>query len=266
MIKIDLSGKNILITGGAGDGMGAGLCEAVVEAGGRVIVNDLRPETARHAAAKYKNAISIAADISKVDEVERMFMELSQTCGTVHGLINNAGIGLGINAHEATEEEFDRLYDVDVKGVWSVTKAFVRQLLAKKETGNIVNIASVHAFATMPKMAIYSSAKAAVTGMTRGLAVELGKHNIRCNAIAPGMVYSQQSLVMIAKWAKDPQKWIDDHRDDQQCLNYFVTSKDCGNIAVFLLSELSRTITGQTFYADNGTTSMIYNNHYATGL
>ncbi len=266
MINIDLTGKNILITGGAGDGMGAGLCEAVAEAGGRVIVNDLKQEDAEKAAAKYENAIAIAADISKPEEVESMFKQLAETCGTIHGLINNAGIGLGKYAHEATEEEFDRLYDVDVKGVWSVTRAFVRQLLANKETGHIVNIASVHAFATMPKMAIYSSAKTAVTGMTRGLAVELGKYNIRCNAIAPGMVYSEQSLTLIAKWARDPKRWIDEHRDDQQCLNYFVTSRDCGNIAVFLLSDLSKTITGQTFYADNGTTSMIYNNHYATGL
>jgi len=265
-MKIDLSGKNILITGGAGDGLGTGLCEAVEEAGGRVIINDLNLEEAKQAASKYKNAIAVAADISKIEEVEKMFEELSEKCGVIHGLINNAGVGMGKYAHEANEEEFDRLYDVDVKGVWMVTRSFVRQLLDNKEVGHIVNISSVHAFATMPKMALYSGAKSAVNGLTRGLAVELGKHNIRCNAIAPGLVYSEQSLTIISKWAKDPQRWIDDHKNDQQCLNYFISSKDCGNIAVFLLSELSRTITGQTFYADNGTTSMIYNNHYATEL
>ncbi len=265
MLNIDLSGKRILVTGGAGDGVGAGLCEAVAEAGGKLIINDLDEETARRAAAKYEHAVPVVADVSNVKAVDRMFMEIRQKYGVVHGLINNAGVGLGKYAHEATEEEFDHLYDVDVKGVWAVSRAFVRQLLEHGATGHIVNIASVHAFATMPKMAVYASAKAAVAGMTRGLAVELGQHNIRCNAIAPGMVYSAQSLTMIKKWAKDPQQWIDDHRDDQQSLNSFVTARDCGNIAVFLLSDLSRSITGQTFYADNGTTSMIYNNRYARG-
>jgi NAD(P)-dependent dehydrogenase (short-subunit alcohol dehydrogenase family) len=261
-MQIDLKGKNILVTGGAGDGVGQGICEAVDQAGGRVILNDLTMDVAREAAQKYNNAYAIAGDISKEDEVSRMFDRIIAECGTIHGVVNSAGIGLGKNAIDATESEVDRLYEVDVKGIWMVCRAFVKQLLAAGEVGNIVNISSVQAFATMHRMAIYAGLKSAVNGMTRGLAVELGQYNIRCNAIAPGLVYSEQSLTMIGKWTPDPVKWMEDHKTDQQCLNFFTTPRDCGNVAVFLLSDLSRSITGQTICVDNGTTTMLYNNEY----
>ena len=264
-MQIDLRNKNILVTGGAGDGLEKGICESVEEAGGRVIVNDLDPEVAREAAKKYRQGIAVGGDISVEGEVERIFREIEAQCGVVHGLVNNAGIGMAKYAHEVEVAEMSRLYDVDVKGLWMVSKAFVKQLLKTKTVGHIVNVASVHAMATMPKMALYAGAKSAVTGLTRGLAVELGKHNIRCNAVAPGLIYSEQSLSIIGKWTKDPVKWMDDHKNDHQVLNYFTTARDCGNVIVFLLSDLSRSITGQTIVVDNGTTNLIYNLSYISG-
>ena len=94
-MKIDLTGKNILVTGGAGDGLGQGICEAVDQSGGRVIVNDLNLAIAQKAALKYKNAFAVAGDISNADDVTRMFDEIKEELGIVHGIVNNAGIGLG---------------------------------------------------------------------------------------------------------------------------------------------------------------------------
>lgn len=261
-MQIDLTGKNILVTGGAGDGLGQGICEAVDLAGGRVIVNDLSLKVAQKAALKYKNAFAVEADISDEDDVKKMFSAINKEIGIVHCIVNNAGIGLGKNAQDTTEEEFDRLYDVDVKGIWMVSRAFVSQLLDAKEVGNIVNISSVQSLATMHRMALYSGAKSAVNGLTRGLAVELGQHNIRCNAIAPGMVLSEQTHYLLGKMVKDPAKWIEVHKSDHQCLDFFTTARDCGNVVVFLLSDLSRSITGQTITVDNGTTNLLYNNEY----
>jgi NAD(P)-dependent dehydrogenase (short-subunit alcohol dehydrogenase family) len=263
-MQIDLKGKNILVTGGAGDGLGQGICEAVDAAGGRVIVNDLSREMAQEVASGHKEALAVEGDISKAGDVNRMFEEIKAGCGTVHGVINNAGIGLGKDAIDASESDIDRLYEVDVKGIWMVCRAFVKQLLAAGEVGNIVNISSIQSIATMHRMAIYAGFKSAVNGMTMGLAVELGKHNIRCNAIAPGLVYSEQTVTMIGKWSPDPQKWIDDHKTDHQCLDFFTTARDCGNVAVFLLSDLSRSITGQTICVDNGSTNLLYNNRYTS--
>lgn len=261
-MQIDLKGKNILVTGGAGDGLGQGICEAIDQSGGRVIVNDLKLEIAQKAALKYKNAFAVEGDISKVDDVNLMFDKIKDELGIVHGIVNNAGIGLGKNAQDASEEEFNRLYDVDVKGIWIVSRAFVKQLLESKEVGNIVNISSVQAFATMHRMALYAGAKSAVNGLTRGLAVELGQHNIRCNAVAPGLVISEQTHNIVGRMVKDPAKWIEDHKSDHQCLNFFSSARDCGNVVAFLLSELSRSITGQTIQVDNGTTNLLYNNEY----
>jgi NAD(P)-dependent dehydrogenase (short-subunit alcohol dehydrogenase family) len=263
-MQIDLRGKNILVTGGAGDGLGQGICEAVDQAGGRIIINDLDLQMAREEVGKYKNALAVQGDISNSDQVSRMFDEIKSACGVIHGVVNNAGIGLGKNAIDAEENEVDRLYEVDVKGIWMVCRAFVKQLLSACEMGNIVNISSIQSFATMHRMAIYAGFKSAVNGMTKGLAVELGQHNIRVNAVAPGLVYSEQTLDMIGKWTPDPQKWIDDHKTDHQCLDFFTSARDCGNVVVFLLSDLSRSITGQTIIVDNGSTSLLYNNEYTS--
>jgi len=261
-MKINLTGKNILVTGGAGDGLGGGICEAIAEAGGRVIVNDLQIEVAQEAADKYQNGLAVAGDVSKAADIDRMFDEIRDLCGIIHGVVNNAGIGLGKYAIEAEESEVNRLYNVDVKGIWLVCRAFVKQLLASHEIGHIVNISSVQAFNTMHRMALYAGAKSAVNGLTRGLAVELGQYNIRCNAVAPGYIYSKQSLSIIGKWTSDPAKWIEDHKTDHQCLDFFTSARDCGNVVAFLLSDLSKSITGQTIYVDNGTTNLLYNNKY----
>ena len=262
MMLINLKNKNILVTGGAGDGLGQGICEAVNDAGGRVIVNDLNLETALEAAGNYEDGVAVAGDVSKAEDVARMFEEIKDRCGIIHGVVNNAGIGLGKYAIEADEKEVSHLYDVDVKGIWLVIRSFTKQLLEAEKTGDIVNISSVQSFNTMHRMAIYASAKSAVNGLTRGLAVELGQYNIRCNAVAPGYIYSKQSLSIIGKWTSDPAKWIEDHKTDHQCLDFFTSARDCGNVVAFLLSDLSRSITGQTIYVDNGTTNLLYNNRY----
>jgi len=263
-MQIDLKGKNILVTGGAGDGLGQGICEAINDSGGKVIVNDLNLKKAREAADKYNDAFAVEGDISNADDISQLFKTIKEECGTIHGVVNNAGIGLGKYALEANEDEVDRLYDVDVKGIWMVSMSFVKQLLTAKEVGHIVNISSVQAFTTMHRMALYAGAKSAVNGLTRGLAVELGQYNIRCNAVAPGYIYSEQSMHIIGKWAPDPAKWIEEHKSDHQCLNFFSSARDCGNVVVFLLSDLSRSITGQTIYVDNGTTNLLYNNEYTS--
>ena len=263
-MQIDLKGKNILVTGGAGNGLGQGICEAVEASGGRVIVNDLTRDKAMGAAEKYRDALAIEGDISKAEDVNRMFERIREECGTFHGVVNNAGIGLGKNAIEASESEVDRMFEVDVKGIWMICRAFVKQLLASGEVGHIVNISSIQSFATMHRMAIYAGLKSAVNGLTKGLAVELGQYHIRCNAVAPGLVYSEQSLEMIGKWTPDPQKWIDDHKTDHQCLDFFTSARDCGNVVVFLLSDLSRSITGQTICVDNGTVNLLYNHAYTS--
>jgi len=251
---MELKGKNILVTGGGGFGVGAGICNVLAAYGARLVINEQDQGKANAIAKKYVDALPVAADISKALEVEAMFSYIEKECGVLHGLVNNAGIGLSRLAHEASEKEFDRLYGIDVRGVWVVSKLFVNQLLKNRLTGNIVNVSSVHAHSTIPGYAIYASAKSAVEGLTRGMAMELGKLGIRVNAIAPGYVHAEQNYELIRSWTDDPEKWVEEYIFKEQAINRKIQPEDCGYSAAFLLSDLSQCITGQTVYIDCGTT------------
>lgn len=261
-LNMNLSNKNILVTGAGGFGVGFGVATALSKLGARVIVNAITHKEAKEAANKLPNAIPIAADITNTEEVELMFKTLAEKVGIIHGLVNNAGIGLSKEAHKASDEEFDALYNLDVKAVWRLSKLFSNQLIKNNSVGNIVNISSVHTHATISKYAIYASAKSAVEGLTKGMSIELGKHKIRVNAVAPGYVHAEQNVELIKSFAEDPELWIDTHTNDYQSLPFQINAEDCGNVVAFLLSEYSRVITGQIIYADNGTSSMLYSNSF----
>lgn len=254
-----LSGQTVLVTGATGVGVGAGVCEAVLEAGGTLVVNGRKPEALAEALARYPGSHGVLGDISSEADVASMLNEAEMKSGsTVTGLVNNAGVGLSELFHQATPEQFDRLYDVDVRGLWLMSRAFTRRLLETKTEGAIVNISSVHSHSTMSRYGLYAGAKAAVDGLTRGMAVELGSHFIRCNSLAPGYVHAEQNVELIRSWTDDPEGWIDGHTKNQQATPRLIQAIDCGRAAVFLLSDASRMITGQTIYLDGGMTSMIY--------
>lgn len=251
---MDLKGKNILVTGGAGYGVGSGIAKTLSECGASLIINEKNKEKIDEALKAYPNAVPAVADVSQLSDIEVMFEHLEKEVGVIHGLVNNAGVGLSKSSHEASEQEFDNLYGIDVKGVWMVSKFFVKQLLKNHSTGNIVNVSSVHAHSTIPRYAIYASAKSAVEGLTRGMAVELGKHEIRVNAIAPGYVHAEQNYDLLRTWTDDPEKWVSDYIENEQVIHRAIQPEDCGYTVAFLLSDWSKSITGQTIYIDNGDT------------
>ena len=251
---MNLKSKNILVTGGAGFGVASGICKVLYECGARLIINEKDEGKMEAVLKKYPGSVPAIADVSDHEEVEKLFNDLEKKVGLIHGLVNNAGVGLSKPAHEATEQEFNTLYNTDVKGVWIMSKLFVRQLLKNEATGNIVNVSSVHAHSTILRYAIYASAKSAVEGLTRGMAVELGKHNIRVNAIAPGYVHAEQNYELLKTLTDDPKQWVRDYIEHEQVIHNEIHPEDCGHTVAFLLSDLSSSITGQTIYVDKGNT------------
>ncbi|MBM1105056.1 SDR family oxidoreductase [Aurantibacter crassamenti] len=262
MLKIDLSNKKFLISGGAGTGVGSGICQAIAACGGQILLNDINFEKAKEAAKEYPNAFPVPGDISNQKEVEQIFKSIKSEHGVIHGLVNNAGVGLRKEAHLAEESDFDKLYNIDVKGVWMMAKAFVNQLIFNNIKGHIVNVSSVHAHETLSKYAIYASAKSAVEGLTRGMSIELGELGIRCNAIAPGYVDSIQNYEAAVSWTDNPESFFEDQRNEYQSLRHAINARDCGNITVFLLSDLARSITGQTIIVDAGLTNLLHANSF----
>lgn len=258
----ELEGKTVLVTGAAGPGIGKGICEAIAAAGGRLVMNDIDESRLQEAVKSYPAAVAAAGDLRDASAVAHVFQTAAQEYGVIDGLVNNAGIGLGTVAHEVEQPDYDRFYELDVQAVWQTTKLFIGQLLEAQRPGNIVNISSVHAHATMKRYSLYAGAKSYVEGFTRGIAMEYGERFIRCNAIAPGFVPSEQNIPLMRTWTDDPEGWIREHTVDQQALPYLIEPRDCGELAVFLLSDRSRCITGQSILLDAGTTSMLYNRSF----
>ena len=192
-MTIDLSEQTVLVTGGAGKGVGGGVCEAIAASGARLLINDVRADEAEVAAQSYPNAFAVPGDISDPDEVKRLFTTIKKEYGLVQGLVNNAGVGLTKPFREATVPEFERIYGINVQGLWMMSRAFVEQLVAARAFGCIVNVSSIHAKSTADHYALYASTKAAIEGLTRGMAVELGQVGVRCNAIGPGYVHAEQN-------------------------------------------------------------------------
>jgi NAD(P)-dependent dehydrogenase (short-subunit alcohol dehydrogenase family) len=255
---MNFEGKNIIVTGGAGIGVGGGVCQAIDKFGGRIIMVDIESDKIEKALKRYQRAKGYAADISKQKDVDHLFEQIRNDYDAVHGLVNNAGVGLSKEAHEASENEFDHLMAINFKAMWMCSKQFVRMLLERNQTGNIVNISSVHAYATTCRYALYCSSKNAIEGLTKGTAVEWGRHGIRVNAIGPGYVHAEQNYDLMRTWTDDPEGWVESFRLNHQVNEKSIDPIEVGYAAAFLLSDYASTITGQTIYTDRGTTRLLF--------
>ena len=165
-------------------------------------------------------------------------------------------------AAEATAEQFDRVFGIDVRGLWLVCRSFVNQCRENKTPGSVVNISSVHTKASIANYSIYAAAKGAVEAYTRTSALEFAAFGIRVNAVSPGYVHSAQNLDLIDNWALDAQQWVDAHSERYQALPGVVGAVECGRAAVFFLSDLASAITGQNLYVDKGTSGLLYDSHF----
>ena len=254
---------NVLITGAAGSsGVGIGVVQAVIEAGGRPLINGRNQQRLAEAKERFPSAEVISGDIAVAADTKRMVAELAERVGRIHFLVNNAGIGLHKAPHLAEEADFDKLIGVDFRGTWLMTKAWLTHVLAEEGKANpaaaAVNISSVHAEKAMPGYGIYAGAKGAVESFTRGLAVHYGRLGVRFNCVAPGYVHSDQNLDLIRNWTDDPAGWVEDLIQNHQATPQLIEPIDVGRTVVFLLSEAAKAVTGQTLTVDAGSTSLLY--------
>jgi NAD(P)-dependent dehydrogenase (short-subunit alcohol dehydrogenase family) len=258
-----LRGRTILITGATGtSGVGVGVVEAVIEAGGRPIINGRDREKLAEAQDRFPSAVVVQGDISVASDVERMLNEAVAKAGRIDGLVNNAGIGLHKAPHLCEESDFDRLIGVDFRGTWLVSRAWLRHVLGTEQkspvSASAVNVSSIHAQQTMPGYGLYAGAKGAVDSLTKGLAVHYGRQGIRFNGVAPGYVHSDQNMDLLRNWTDDPARWVDDLIQNHQATPQAIEPIDVGRVVVFLLSDASRAMTGQTLTVDGGSTSLLY--------
>ncbi len=247
-----LSGRTALVTGAA-RGLGRAYAEALAAAGAAVGVADVRDcaETAKAIAAAGGKGVALQLDVSDAGNCEAVAQELAGTCGSLDILVNNAALYGGLKGgkfDQIDEGQWDRVMQVNVKGVWNCCKAVVPHL-RKAGGGSIVNIASLAPVYGLPFALDYSASKGAVIAMTRSLARELGRDWIRVNAIAPSAVMTEGSREFFGASLEKAAQAI----ASNQTLKRSLAPEDLVGTVLYLASDASRFVTGQTVMVDGGT-------------
>ncbi|MGE4346328.1 MAG: 3-oxoacyl-[acyl-carrier-protein] reductase [Flavobacteriaceae bacterium] len=242
-----LQGKTAIITG-ASRGIGRGIAKVFAQQGANVAftysssiqaAQELENELATYG-IKVKGYRSDAADFNQaqtlVDEVVKEF-------GTVDILINNAGITKDNLLMRISEEDFDKVIEVNLKSVFNMTKA-VQRIMLKNKSGSIINMSSVVGVKGNAGQTNYAASKAGVIGFSKSVALELGSRNIRCNVIAPGFIETEMTDKLSSEIVEGWRNSIPLKRGG--------TPEDVANVCVFLASDMSAYITGQTINVDGG--------------
>lgn len=256
-MRIDLSGKWALVTG-AGAGIGQACARVLADAGANVAVNDIDPASAEATAVAIREsgreALALAGDVGEESAAADIFQKLQRSTDRLHVLINNAGFNLFKGIAGTSPSEWDRVMQVDVRGIYLMTRAAL-PLLKKAGQATVVNIASVHAHATVGNLCAYAAAKGGVVAMTRSLCQELGPLGIRVNSLSPGFT---QTPLMDRWLASEPDAAATIRRVNAlHPLGRIAEAREIGYLAAFLASEYAGFITGENVTIDGGLTSRL---------
>jgi len=238
--------KTALVTGAA-VGIGKGIALALAKEKFNVIVADLDQQQAEKVAQEIENSgaktLAVKCDVSKSEEVEKLFSQAEKEFGKVDVLVNNAGIYPFKGFAEMEESDWDKVMEVNLKGVFLCTKAAAKKM---GSGGRIINISSIASLVGFPNLVHYCATKGGVNAMVRALALELAPQGITVNAVAPGAIETPG--------AKMPEE----NRKQTEAgipLGRIGQPEDIANAVAFLASERSGYITGQTIVVDGGWTS-----------
>jgi NAD(P)-dependent dehydrogenase (short-subunit alcohol dehydrogenase family) len=253
---VNLSGKVALVTGG-GQGIGEAIALRLAEAGAAVVVTDINganvERTARTIAAAGGRAKAITADVSNVSDAQRSVDAAAQAYGRLDILVNNAALIGPSPVLEISEDLWNRVIDIDLKGVFFHAQAAARQM-SKQGGGKIINIASVDAVLPVGGLCAYDSAKGGVAMLTKSLAKELGRHGITVNAVAPGGVNtpgaqeaSPEIMKVLGIDAKDMAS-----SPVRSTIGRYAEPDDIAKVVYFLATGLSDYMTGAFVTVDGG--------------
>ncbi len=243
---MQLSGRIALITG-AGQGIGKAIALKLASYGADVAVVDVNlekaQETAREAQTMGRKAIAMKVDVSNLKETEEMAEKVFKELEGIHILVNNAGITKDGLILRMTEEDWDKVIDVNLKGAFNCSKS-VLKYMSKMRWGRIVNIASVVGVMGNAGQANYAASKAGLIGLTKSIAREFAGRNITCNAVAPGFIETAMTGALSDKVKEDLLKQIP--------LGRFGGPNDVAMGVLFLSSNASSYITGQVLNINGG--------------
>lgn len=245
-----LENKVVIVTG-ASKGIGAGIAKQMGVSGAKVVVNYATSKEGAEAVVAEivksgGNAIAVQGDISKQTDVKRLFEETVKVYGGLDVLVNNAGIYEFAVLDTFTEDSYRRMFDINVLSLLLTSQEAVKLLCANG--GSIINISSFASTRPEPYSVVYGATKSAVDNITTSLSQELGPKNIRVNSIRPGGVFTEGVASLGATEDSDAMKGM----VNRSALGRMATPNDIGKMAVFLASDDSTIITGQTIEVSGG--------------
>lgn len=242
-----LQGKVALITG-ASRGIGKGLAIRFAEAGAHVAFTYASSDEKAKALENELSSLGIKAkgyksDAANFNDAQKLVDDVVAEFGTLDVLVNNAGITRDTLLMRMTEQQWDEVINTNLKSVFNLTKAAQKPML-KQRSGSIINMSSVVGVKGNAGQANYAASKAGIIGFTKSVALELGSRNIRSNAIAPGFIETEMTAVLDEKTVQGWRDAIPMKRGG--------TPDDVANCALFLASDMSAYITGQTIHVCGG--------------
>ena len=239
--------KVVLVTGGS-RGIGREVAEVYAENGYDVVINYVSDKTdvegiKKEFEEKGVKCLLVKADVSKAADVDNMVEEAIKQFGKIDVLVNNAGITRDILLMRMSEEDFDKVIEINLKGTYLVTKAVTKYMM-KKRQGSIINLASVVGVVGNAGQTNYAASKAGIIGFTKSVAKELASRNIRANAVAPGFIETDMTSILSDS--------VKENISTQIPLKRMGTAREVAEVIYFLGSGKSSYITGQVINIDGG--------------
>jgi NAD(P)-dependent dehydrogenase (short-subunit alcohol dehydrogenase family) len=239
-----------LITGG-GTGIGKGIAHMFAKEGATVVVTGRRKEQLESVVAAIAStggkALAVVGDVSNAQSVQKLVETVISSFGHIDILVNNAGVYLPHDALGSTDEEWNTVLSVDLKGVWQCAKAVLPHMLEQKH-GKIINVSSIAGIIGFEQSAAYCAAKGAVINLTREMALDYAPKGIQVNGIAPGVIVSEMTKAMLED-EQTKQTFV-----NQTPVKRIGTPEDIASCAVYLASTESDFVVGQTIVVDGGWT------------
>jgi dihydroanticapsin dehydrogenase len=247
-----LAGKVTIVTG-AGSGIGRATAIRFAEEGARVTCVDLNEDAVRETAAGIGDqAVAVAADVSDPAQVKAYTDATAERWGGVHAVFNNAGVNIPGVFHEVPDEIVDRTINVNVKGCIYGCRYAIPYML-RQGGGSLINTSSVNGLVAEPFLTVYATSKGAIVMLSKGIALDYAKQNIRCNAIAPGWVDTPVNYAHAEMLGGLDKVYAE--IDSFQPIGRPGTPREIANVALFLASDESSFVTGSVLVADGGMTA-----------
>ena len=245
-----LQGKVAIVTG-SGSGIGQAIAERLAQEGADLVVDyrdhiDAAQATVDKVKAAGGKSILVKADVSRIPDTQNLVDQAWQQLGGCDILVNNAGVEKHAAFLDTTEADYDAVLDVNLKGAFFLTQAFVRRLVAANKPGCVINISSVHEDMVFPNFTSYCASKGGMRMMMRNLSVELGPLNITVNNIAPGAISTPINAALLQNKPKL------DALLHNIPLGRMGTPQDVAGVAAFLASPDGAYVTGSTYFVDGG--------------